>query len=477
MRVVYHPDEVYSADLRLRSRHHDLATRFGFVCTPHPPRLLSPPERRWCLETRRPGNGWEPVPFNMSVIWRYRGRLHPDLLQRAAEKIVARHAILGCTLEFVAGGWRFCANKAPPVAVRELTAIDSNAECAAMSAVGEHVFREFDFAIEGPLRVGYARVGSDDYIIVVAFHHSFADAYSKRILSYELAAFYDCLGKGTEPQLTALPLTFFDYMWSMEEWKRGPRAKEVAEFWMRRIEGAVPLIHSRAEQLTVRLFHLPESVSARIRSLCDTLKIGAHVFWEAVHHLALRQLLGIGDIVTLSVDGGRRHPELAGVVGQFINLYPTRSQLSDRHTLLDAVEQLRAANRETSAYRMLPYDSIAERCPFEYAASFGQLNFIPRHFFALPAFGPLIPGAIPAGIRAGFIYPYAISVGDEPAFRVLCTGHIRTPFTTLDLCEALERVATECASDPYRVPRYVSKNRRITSHASRVSGTSGSTNG
>lgn len=449
MPVVYDPEDLQISDRMLRARIRDPDNRFGLVCTRHSHRDLSPPERRWCLEAQKPADAWGPAVFNMSLIWRFKGNLRPEILQRAAEQVVQRHSILGCTLEFVEGGWRFRADRAPQVSVRELQGFDMDrGESSAMRAVSEHIYREFDFSIEGPLRVGYARVGDDDYIVAAAFHHSFADAYSKRILSFELAALYDSLDRGLESQLMPLPLSYLDYLRSVQEWITTPGAQEVARFWMRRLDGVMPLKHTRAEQVSRSSFCLAEEVSARVRQLCSTLRVGVHTFWEAAHHLVLRELAGRQDVATLSVDGGRRQEELIGVFGQFVNLYPCCSRLSDDLTFSDVVRNLQATNRESAPYRIVPYDLIADRCPFEYAASFGHLNFIPRQFFALPTFGPLASCELPAGTEGTFIYPYAISVRDEPRFLVRCTGHIREPFNVRELSLALERVAIACVSEP-----------------------------
>lgn len=451
MPVAYDPQELRASDLMLNSRTRGASPRFGLVCTPQPHRDLSPPERRWCLETKKPGDPWEPAPFNMSVIWRYQGELHPECLQRAARAIVERHAILGCTLEFVDCGWRFRANRAPPIGVNELDISKPNpVESAVMGVTGEFLFREFDFAVEGPLRVGYAQLGREEYIIAVAVHHAFADAYSKRILSFELAAFYDGFCRGTEAQLAPLPLTYFDYVISVEEWSRGAAATQVIEFWREQLHRAVPLKHTRAERLSGARFQLSVAASAKVREICSTMRVGVPVFWEAIHHWALSRLLGTEEVMTLSVDGGRKQPELTGVFGQFVNMYPLRSRLSDRLTFVDTLEQLQARKRESSPYRTLPYDLIAEQCPFEYAAAFGHLNYIPRQFFALPTFGPLSTCALPPGAKARFMYPYTIAIRDEPRFAVACGGHICAPFNPRDLSLALERIAMACVTDPQR---------------------------
>jgi hypothetical protein len=451
MPVAFDPREMQMSDLTLQSRSKGVAATLGPMCTSHPRHRLSPVDRRWGLESKQPGDPWEPVPFNMKLAWRYQGRLHHELLQRAAERVADRHDILGCTLEFIDGGWRFRADRTPSILVRELEVPGANhREADALRAIGEHIHREFDFALEGPLRIGHAQVGEDDYIIGVAIHHSFADAYSKRILSFELAAFYDSPGMGVELEFASRPLSYLEYLLSVQEWSRGAHAQEVLEFWMGRLRRAVPLRQMRAEELSGASFRLPQELSDRVRQLCATIGIGAHVFWEAVHQVALRQLLETEDVVTLSVDGGRRQAELTGAFGQFINLYPCRSRLSSHLTFVEVMERLRAGNRESAPYRVIPYDLIADRCPFEYAASFGHLNFIPRQFFALPTFGSLCSVEGPPGTRARLIYPYAISVRDEPQFQVACGGHIREPFSPQDLSSSLERVAVACVADPNR---------------------------
>src|SRR6266704_7231205 len=94
--------------LRLRSAQMSVTDETsGPVCRPHPPRYISPLERRWGLELMRPGGPWEPMPFNTSHAWRYKGNLNVECLTRAAEELIHRHPILSRTLNYQDGGWRF----------------------------------------------------------------------------------------------------------------------------------------------------------------------------------------------------------------------------------------------------------------------------------------------------------------------------------------------------------------------------------
>lgn len=364
--------------------------------------------------------------------------------------MVRRHSILNCTLTYLDGGWRYAANRASKIdlCVLDTGVTGTDAEADSLFTLNEFLFREFDLDKEGPLRIGCVRIALQDYFIGVAIHHSFTDVYSNRIFSFELAASYEALCGNRKPAHRQLPLDFFDYMTSVDEWAQGADAKAFIAYWLKYLQGAHLPQYRRTDELFGGVFTLPHALSGHVRAICAAERIGPNIFWEAVHHVALYRLLDSEDVTTLSVDVGRRQNELIGMMGQFVNLLPCRSRISAGLTLRKLMRELNRMHRESAPYRATPYDLIAERCEFSYASALGQLNFLPREFLPLPTLGAVQPTRLPHGARARIIYPYSVVVVDSSEFEVGCIGHVCEPFTIADMRAMLERAAISLAIEP-----------------------------
>ena len=155
--------EIQGTKLSLRrtnSRATLLADTGEPACGPRATRALSPVKRRWSLDDRNPTAAWEPVPFNLPMVWRFSGALDTAKLGQAAQEVVARHTVLRCSLQHVDGGWRYVAGKAPAFRLQILlnaTGEPTGSEEAAMKALSEFVWRPFLLESESPFRVGVAR--------------------------------------------------------------------------------------------------------------------------------------------------------------------------------------------------------------------------------------------------------------------------------------------------------------------------------
>lgn len=439
--------------LKLRSAQTSAADETsGPVCTPQPLRNISPLERRWGLEVRCPGVPWEPMSHNTGHAWRYKGNLNVGCLARAAEEMIRRHHILSRTLKYLDGGWRFVVRNTADFRVCRLdVAGGTDTEANAAEAVCNFFVRPFELDDEGPLRVGIAEISRDDYILCFVLHHAFTDVYSNRIFSYELAAMYEFYCHNQPSCLKEVPVSFLDYMISVEEWSKLPKAEKLLSYWERYLQGVHVPGYVREDEMVTGGFKLTASHSAMVRKLTLAERVATDLFWVATHQVTLYRLLQQDDVTTLSVDIGRRQRELVGSVGQYINLLPIRSRITTDLTLRNLLRRLRCSRQESSPYYSVPYDLIADRCSFPYASSIGNINFIPHEFHPLESFGPTSTRKRPEKkIARWVIYPYVFGIydGGGPEFHVNWLGYVCKPFTSTELASMFERVAIALITNP-----------------------------
>jgi hypothetical protein len=415
------------------------------------PQELSPIKRNWGLEFLSPQNeSWEPNRVHFA--WRFKGSLRVDCLTRAARELARRHPLLCCSLRHTHGGWRFVSGlrQPPDLPVCDLTSTSTSSPDAEKDVIDR--LRDFirlpftgtDFA----LRVAHGRIADEDHLIGLAIHHSFCDAYSMRIVSYEIGALYDAFCRGLESPLPEVPIQYLDHMAALDEWSRGPEASAQIAFWLRYMDGAIGLTPPRERQVAMSTFQVSAKCSEALSVLSRRERVAPVLAWEALHHATLYRLLRQNDVTTLSVDSGRRQKELIPLVGELVNLVPLRTELSGTLTFRELLRRMRDARARCQAYLSTPYELVAEHRP-DFTCGFGATNYIPRTFATFETFGPQVP--VPMELFCDVRPPYAYVVAvveDAAGISVRCIGDNPTAFTIAELANTLELVADKAILSP-----------------------------
>src|ERR671928_1007758 len=180
--------------------------------------LSSAQERLWFIDHLTPGQAG----YNNFIVRRFRGRLQPDVLERAFTEIGRRHDTLRTTFATVAGAPVGRLLEPFHVPVRVVAAADED-EVHRLAAA--EIQTPFDLATGPLVRTTLYRLAPDDQVLLVTVHHIVADGWSLGVLYDELTALYDAFVRGLDPPLEEPPLQYVDYV----EWQRGQLAGEAQE--------------------------------------------------------------------------------------------------------------------------------------------------------------------------------------------------------------------------------------------------------
>jgi amino acid adenylation domain-containing protein len=175
--------------------------------------------------------------FNESVTLSMQGRLHADALQRALNRIVARHDALRARFHPAGESMSIAEVRPFEFPTTDLSGLTiAHAETAFTKLVDADARTAFDL-VSGPcIRGNLVKVAADSYRFVLTAHHIVCDGWSINVIVAELAQIYSALCRGVEPQL-APALAFSDY--ARAQARRSPASLASTEgFWIQ--EFAVP---------------------------------------------------------------------------------------------------------------------------------------------------------------------------------------------------------------------------------------------
>ncbi|WP_345337333.1 condensation domain-containing protein, partial [Actinomadura viridis] len=165
--------------------------------TPRPTEERSVPSfgqrRLWFLDLLQPGHIGYTMP---DIAYRLRGPLDVPALVAALRWIVDRHEVLRSRYGVTGGEPFVVVDDADSfqVDVAEVADIDEAREIARAEAEAP-----FDLAV-GPLcRARVLRVGAEDHVLLVVFHHSVFDGWSIGVFQRELSVAYGAFAGGGVP--------------------------------------------------------------------------------------------------------------------------------------------------------------------------------------------------------------------------------------------------------------------------------------
>ncbi|MDW5330241.1 non-ribosomal peptide synthetase [Plantactinospora sp. KLBMP9567] len=309
--------------------------------------------------------------WNVFVAARLHGPLDVEVLRGVLREIVRRHEVLRTTFPDPAtwtGEPAQCVREELPPEFRlaDLGQVpESDREERLREVATTEIRRPFDLA-QGPLlRALVVRVGPDEHVAVLAAHHIACDGWSMELLLAEISALYPALAAGGPAPLPALPVQYPDYALWQRERLRGARLAALLDRWRDRLRDAPDLLDlpggtgSGGDGRTDTRV-LPPALGDAVRDLAA--RAGATLFMAllAAYALVLRRLTGRDDMVIGTDVAGRDQPELAGLIGFFVNQLPLRVQLSGVQTFADLLARVRDRTLSDYAHDEMPFDRLVE---------------------------------------------------------------------------------------------------------------------
>jgi len=317
-------------------------------------------QRVWFINRLDPASG----AYNIPGAVRLGAGVDVDALRRAIEDVVGRHEPLRTTFPDRDGETFQLIHTPEAATAAGVFDVATVTEDELEDRIGEFAVTGFDLATEYPLRARLLRVrgtggSADDHVLALVMHHIVADGASLGPLIGDVIIAYTARVQNAVPQWHPLPVQFADFsLWQRRVLGEDDDPKSLAarqvSFWREELKGMPELItlptdRPRPSRPTGAGKYvdtmLDEETVAGLRALAA--EHGVTMF--AVFHTALAVLLsklsGANDFAIGTAIAGRDEPELAHLVGMFVNTVVLRTRVepdSSLESLLDAAHHTRA---------------------------------------------------------------------------------------------------------------------------------------
>jgi amino acid adenylation domain-containing protein/FkbH-like protein len=300
------------------------------------------------------------------------GPLRPPLLAAALEEVARRHEVLRTTFDRVDGHpvqviRPGLALSLPEVDLSGLERRAWEAELARLA--GEEAVRPFDL-VSGPLLRGVlVRKEAGRFRLLLTLHHVAADNWSVAVLMREVSAFYDAQVTGIPLSLPELPVQYADFAVWQRGWLQGEVLERQLAFWRGRLDGAprrldLPADRPRPEVPSFRsgrlVFRLPEELTEDLKALGRERGTTLYNTLLAAWNALLARYAGQEDLVVGSPVANRRHTEIEGLIGFFVNTLLMRNRPEGGLAFEDFLASVHEASLGAFAHQDLPFEKIVE---------------------------------------------------------------------------------------------------------------------
>ncbi|HEY0699748.1 MAG TPA: amino acid adenylation domain-containing protein [Micromonospora sp.] len=347
-------------------------------------------ERVWMANQLDVGS---PV-YNVSAAWFYPAGLSREQVTGMLAEIVSRHEALrthfrvddGTLVQVVRAVEPI---ELPVVDLREVPPADRRARISELA--GELARTPIPMAAPPLWRARLVRHADAEWELRMVVHHAVFDGRSMVIFRDEMTELVRAAQAGTAPDLPALPIQYADFA----VWQRGQLTGDELDrqlsFWREHLTGApavLPLPLDRPRPTTpgfagdeVR-FELPDGLLERVTELGRGIAATPFMVLLAGFAALLGRLSGSPDVVVGVSTAGREMPELADLVGMFVNPVPLRCDLAGDPGFAELVGRVRDGLVDVMDHGQTPFQKVVEaiapqRDPAVQPIFQAAFNFIP----------------------------------------------------------------------------------------------------
>ncbi|MCP5045685.1 MAG: amino acid adenylation domain-containing protein [bacterium] len=224
--------------------------------------------------------------------------------------------------------------------------------------------RPFDLEKPPLFRVDLVKREEEKHVLVVDIHHIVTDGTSKTILINDFITLYN--GK----ELTPLILQYRDFShWQNRLLETGEIQKQ-EEYWTRRFEGEIPVLNNLTDfprpgtyssEGDGAGFKIEKELSDKLGEMVKETGATLYMVLLAVYYVLLSRYTGEEDIVVGTGIAGRRHADLEGIIGLFVNMLALRNYPGENKTFDEFLREVKTNALDAYQNQDYQFDQLVTR--------------------------------------------------------------------------------------------------------------------
>lgn len=322
----------------------------------------------WILNELNPENPLHTIRLQLQLT----GSLNPKALGKAINQIVARHESLRTTFQVLDGQ---LVQVIAPIITITLPLIDlqtsvKTQQKAKLEAMIREEGQQFFVLEKGPLvRVTLVKLGSQEHVLLLSFHHIISDWRSVGVFLSELSIMYRGLTECCDQELPTLPIQYADYGIWQRQWLQGEDGNRLLSYWKKKLSGAPdmldfpdralrlmePISHKRAGSFSLSLDQVRVLKDLGQQEGATLFMVLAAAFFVLLYRYTHQTDLIIGTPAT-----NRVRQEVDGLIGVFINPLVLRVAMTGKPRFREILQRVRKVMLEAYDHQAFPFELLVK---------------------------------------------------------------------------------------------------------------------
>lgn len=301
------------------------------------------------------------------------GPLNVPVFERSFNEILKRHDAWRTSFPLIDGQPIQKIHPYEPISIplvdlRSLPVEQREAEAVRLAT--QEIHTPFDLANGPLLRTTLVQLDDLEHRLFLTLHHIIFDGYSLyQILLPELRAVYDAFLLGQSSPLAPLPIQYANFAIRQREWAKGETITKQLAFWQRQLADApnqlaLPTDRPRPPVPTyrgsMRPFALSKTLTDALKALHQEEGVTFYMLLVAAFQLLLARYAGQDDILLGTAISDRKHADVEGLMGFFLNTLVLRTDLSGNPTFRELLQRVREVVLDAHAHQDVPFELLVK---------------------------------------------------------------------------------------------------------------------
>ena len=240
------------------------------------------------------------------------------------------------------------------------------------------------FNIEkGPLlRFTLLQLADDQYGILLTMHHIISDGWSMQVFLNELLTVYNAYASGIGHQLAPLKIQYKDFAAWQNDQLQGANLDYHRDYWLEKFsnKGTVLNIPADFPRPAIKTFNgdrvqsmFTKAQVEALNKLSQKCNVSLFMTLQALVKTVLFKYTDISDITVGTVEAGRKHKNLEGQIGYYLDTLPLRTTFDKKDSFDDLLAKVKSTTLEAYEHQVYPFDQLVDDLNLERDASHSPL--------------------------------------------------------------------------------------------------------
>lgn len=325
-------------------------------------------QRLWFLEQLEGAS----KAYNLPAAFRLIGNLDKDIFEKSIKYIFRRHDILRTSVHVIDDMAQQIISSDPDqiIMFQDLTAIpEDRREEELQNQLSIEASYTYTLSDPSLFRAILYAFADNEHVFFFMPHHAIWDGWSFDVFLNELKIIYEALIMGEQPILPELPVQYSDFShWQQTQDKNGTFLDDIA-YWQNELGDFLPVLQlpndfprpatmvsqggSEPFQLNKELVDELIHIGRKNDATLFMVVLAAYII--LVHRYSKQDEIILGIPIS-----GRNNPEIANLIGFFVNSLPVKFKLSPSMSFSDLLKHVRNQCLDAFNHQDAPFERLVE---------------------------------------------------------------------------------------------------------------------